>query len=51
MGVVERQMQIIENLIQRKVSVLIVAPSGSREIVPVTGTLAALSTSAKTLAV
>jgi len=32
---VERQMQIIENLIQRKVSVLIVAPSGSREIVPV----------------
>ncbi len=32
---VERQMQIIENLIQRKVHVLIVAPSGSREIVPV----------------
>lgn len=32
---VERQMQIIENLIQRKVSVLVVAPSGSREIVPV----------------
>jgi ribose transport system substrate-binding protein len=32
---VERQMQIIENLIQRRVSVLIVAPSGSREIVPV----------------
>ena len=32
---VERQMQIIENLIQRKVHVLVVAPSGSREIVPV----------------
>ena len=32
---VERQMQIIENLIQRRVAVLIVAPSGSREIVPV----------------
>jgi ribose transport system substrate-binding protein len=32
---VERQMQIIENLIQRKVAALIVAPSGSREIVPV----------------
>jgi ribose transport system substrate-binding protein len=32
---VERQMQIIENLIQRRVSVLVVAPSGSREIVPV----------------
>lgn len=32
---VERQMQIIENLIQRKVSALILAPSGSREIVPV----------------
>lgn len=32
---VERQMQIIENLIQRKVSALVVAPSGSREIVPV----------------
>lgn len=32
---VERQMQIIENLIQRKVSALIIAPSGSREIVPV----------------
>lgn len=32
---VERQMQIIENLIQRKVNVLVVAPSGSREIVPV----------------
>lgn len=32
---VERQMQIVENLIQRKVSALIIAPSGSREIVPV----------------
>ncbi|HRI81170.1 MAG TPA: sugar ABC transporter substrate-binding protein [Opitutaceae bacterium] len=32
---VERQMQIIENLIQRKVDALVVAPSGSREIVPV----------------
>jgi ribose transport system substrate-binding protein len=31
---VERQMQIIENLIQRRVSALIIAPSGSREIVP-----------------
>jgi ribose transport system substrate-binding protein len=32
---VERQMQIAENLIQRRVSVLIIAPSGSREIIPV----------------
>ena len=32
---VERQMQIVENLIQRRVSALIIAPSGSREIVPV----------------
>jgi ribose transport system substrate-binding protein len=32
---VERQMQIIENLIERKVSALCVTPSGSREIVPV----------------
>jgi len=32
---VERQMQIIENLIQRKVSALVIAPSGSREVVPV----------------
>jgi ribose transport system substrate-binding protein len=32
---VERQMQIIENLIQRKVSALCITPSGSREIVPV----------------
>lgn len=32
---VEKQMQIIENLIQRRVSVLCIAPSGSKEIVPV----------------
>lgn len=32
---VERQMQIVENLIQRRVSALCIAPSGSREIVPV----------------
>lgn len=32
---VERQMQIVENLLQRKVSALIISPSGSREIVPV----------------
>lgn len=32
---VERQMQIIENLIERKVSILCITPSGSREIVPV----------------
>ncbi len=31
---VERQMQIVENLIQRKVSVLLLVPNGSREIVP-----------------
>ena len=31
---VEKQMQIIENLIQRKVNALCVAPSGSKEIVP-----------------
>jgi ribose transport system substrate-binding protein len=31
---VEKQMQIIENLIQTKVAALIVTPSGSREIVP-----------------
>jgi len=31
---VEKQMQIIENLIQRKVGVLCVTPCGSREIVP-----------------
>lgn len=31
---VEKQMQIVENLIQRKVSALCLAPSGSREIVP-----------------
>jgi ribose transport system substrate-binding protein len=32
---VERQMQIIENLIERKVDALCITPSGSREIVPV----------------
>ena len=31
---VERQMQICENLIQRKVDVLCVTPSGTREIIP-----------------
>ncbi len=31
---VEKQMQIIENLIQRKVDAICVAPSGSRELVP-----------------
>src|SRR6266513_1551940 len=31
---VEKQMQIIENLIQAKVAALCVTPSGSREIVP-----------------
>jgi len=31
---VERQMQIIENLIERKVNALCIAPSGSKEIVP-----------------
>ena len=31
---VEKQMQIIENLIQRKVGALCITPSGSREIVP-----------------
>ena len=32
---VEKQMQIVENMIQRRVSALCIAPSGSREIVPV----------------
>ena len=32
---VEKQMQIIENLIQRKVNAICVTPSGSRELVPV----------------
>ncbi|MBD3287946.1 substrate-binding domain-containing protein [candidate division KSB1 bacterium] len=32
---VEKQMQIIENLIQRQVDAICVAPSGSRELVPV----------------
>ncbi len=31
---VERQMQIVENLIQRNVSVLMLVPNGSKEIVP-----------------
>ena len=31
---VEKQMQIVENLIQRKVDVILLVPSGSREIVP-----------------
>lgn len=31
---VERQMQIVENLIQRRVSVLALVPNGSRELVP-----------------
>jgi len=31
---VEKQMQIIENLIQRKVDAICVVPSGSREIIP-----------------
>ncbi|HEX6058084.1 MAG TPA: sugar ABC transporter substrate-binding protein [Gemmatimonadaceae bacterium] len=31
----ERQMQIIENLIQRRVDLLAIVPNGSREIVPV----------------
>ncbi len=31
---VEKQMQIIENLIQRKVAAICVTPSGSREIIP-----------------
>lgn len=31
---VEKQMQIVENLIQRRVSAICVAPSGSKEIVP-----------------
>jgi len=34
---VEKQMQIIENLIQTKVDVICVVPSGSREIVPAIG--------------
>jgi ribose transport system substrate-binding protein len=31
---VEKQMQIVENLIQRKVGAICVSPSGSREIIP-----------------
>lgn len=32
---VERQLQIVENMIQRNVSAICISPSGSREIVPV----------------
>src|SRR5262245_24951802 len=31
---VEKQMQIVENLIQRKVDAICITPSGSKEIVP-----------------
>ena len=31
---VEKQMQIVENLIERRIAVLAISPSGSREIVP-----------------
>ena len=31
---VEKQMQIVENLIQRRVDVICIVPSGSKEIVP-----------------
>ena len=34
---VERQMQIVENLIQARVGALALTPSGSREVVPVVG--------------
>jgi ribose transport system substrate-binding protein len=34
---VEKQVQIIENLIQRRVDVIMLTPSGSREVVPVIG--------------
>jgi ribose transport system substrate-binding protein len=34
---VERQMQIVENLIQRRVRVIALVPSGSRELVPAVG--------------
>jgi ribose transport system substrate-binding protein len=34
---VERQMQIIENLVQSRVDAICIAPSGSREIVPAVG--------------
>jgi ribose transport system substrate-binding protein len=34
---VERQMQIIENLIQSKVAALAITPAGSREVVPAVG--------------
>lgn len=34
---VEKQVQIVENLIQRRVDVILLTPSGSREVVPVIG--------------
>jgi ribose transport system substrate-binding protein len=34
---VERQMQIVENLIQARVGALVLTPSGSREVVPAVG--------------
>lgn len=34
---VEKQVQIIENLIQRRVDAILLTPSGSREVVPVIG--------------
>src|SRR5215213_385765 len=34
---VERQMQIVENLIQAKVGAIALTPSGSREVVPAVG--------------
>jgi ribose transport system substrate-binding protein len=34
---VERQVQIVENLIQRRVDAIMLTPSGSREVVPVIG--------------
>jgi ribose transport system substrate-binding protein len=34
---VEKQMQIVENLLQRRVDALLITPSGSREIVPAVG--------------
>src|SRR5690625_3885564 len=32
---VEQQVQIVENLIQRRVDAILLAPSGSREVIPV----------------
>lgn len=34
---VEKQVQIVENLIQRRVNAILLTPSGSREVVPVIG--------------